>query len=345
MATPAEYVALSQSAYIGPKSKDSPAGWTRIAESTVTPGNQGSANGYFGAAFRNNQTGEIVVANRGSRGTLEGLRQDWGGSDIKIAAQGTLGIPDAFDDARAFASEIDFANPDAVITYTGHSLGGAEAQVQAAVTNGKAVTFGAPGVAFAVSKDQAAAASNNVVNYVLPGDLVGMSGTHIGQTVMILPSGPTAIKDGIVLAVSAAVGGPLGLLVAALGLVGANHPLGNYAQALASTSAAASSSDAGGGGGGKPAARLTDMHVCPMVTGVVPHVGGPILGPGAPNVLIGGLPAARVGDMVTCVGPPDTVLMGSAKVLICGQPAARMGDMTAHGGTIVIGMPTVLIGG
>ena len=84
-------------------------------------------------------------------------------------------------------------------------------------------------------------------------------------------------------------------------------------------------------------------HEVPLVTGVVPHVGGPIVGPGAPNVLIGGLPAARVGDMATCVGPPDTVLMGSFKVLIGGQPAARMGDMTAHGGTIVFGMPTVLI--
>lgn len=345
MTAPADYVALSQSAYIGPGSSDSPAGWSRIAESVVTPGNQGSANGYFGVAFRNDQTGEIVIANRGSRATLEGLQKDWGGSDIQILAQGKLGIPKAFDDAARFAGDVQDLNPGAHITYTGHSLGGAHAQVQAAVNNGKAVTFGAPGVAFAVSKDQAAAASGNVVNYVLPGDLVGMSGTHIGQTAMILPSGPTAIKDGIVLAVATTVGGPLGLLVAALGLVGANHPLGNYAQALGSMSASAGASAAGGGGGGKPAARLTDIHVCPMVTGVVPHVGGPILGPGAPTVLIGGLPAARVGDLVTCVGPPDTVLMGSTKVFICGQPAARMGDMTAHGGTIVVGMPTVLIAG
>ena len=95
----------------------------------------------------------------------------------------------------------------------------------------------------------------------------------------------------------------------------------------------------------KPAARITDMHVCPMVTGVVPHVGGPILPPGAVTVLIGNLPAARLGDMATCVGPPDSIVMGSATVLICGMPAARMGDMTAHGGSIVLGMPTVLIGG
>ena len=95
---------------------------------------------------------------------------------------------------------------------------------------------------------------------------------------------------------------------------------------------------------GQPAARLTDMHVCPMVTGVVPHVGGPIIAPGAPTVLIGGLPAARVGDLVTCVGPPDTIVLGSFTVLIGGQPAARMGDLTAHGGTIILGCPTVLIG-
>lgn len=95
---------------------------------------------------------------------------------------------------------------------------------------------------------------------------------------------------------------------------------------------------------GAPAARVTDMHVCPMVTGVVPHVGGPILPAGEPTVLIGGMPAARVGDMCTCVGPPDSIIMGSTTVLIGGMPAARMGDSTAHGGTIVAGQPTVLIG-
>jgi uncharacterized Zn-binding protein involved in type VI secretion len=82
-----------------------------------------------------------------------------------------------------------------------------------------------------------------------------------------------------------------------------------------------------------------------MVTGVVPHVGGPITGPGAPTVLIGGLPAAHVGDLATCVGPPDTIVKGSMKVLIGGTPAARMGDLTAHGGVIVLGYPTVLIEG
>ena len=95
----------------------------------------------------------------------------------------------------------------------------------------------------------------------------------------------------------------------------------------------------------KPAARITDMHVCPMVTGVVPHVGGPILPPAAVTVLIAGLPAARATDMCLCVGPPDVIAMGSTTCLISGLPAARMGDMTAHGGAIVVGCPTVLIGG
>lgn len=95
-----------------------------------------------------------------------------------------------------------------------------------------------------------------------------------------------------------------------------------------------------------PAARLTDMHVCPMVTGVVPHVGGPISGPGAPTVLIMSLPAARVTDLCVCVGPPDVIVMGSATVLIMNLPAARLTSQCAHGGVVVgPGAPTVLIGG
>ena len=94
-----------------------------------------------------------------------------------------------------------------------------------------------------------------------------------------------------------------------------------------------------------PAARLTDMHVCPLVTGVVPHVGGPIVAPGEPTVLIGFLPAARVTDMAVCVGPPDMIAMGSTSVMIGFLPAARIGDITAHGGTIVLGEFTVMIGG
>ena len=93
------------------------------------------------------------------------------------------------------------------------------------------------------------------------------------------------------------------------------------------------------------AARVGDMHVCPLVNGVVPHVGGPVMPPGTPNVLIGGTPAATVGNMCTCTGPPDIIAKGSATVLIGGKPAARMGDTTAHGGTIVAGYPTVIIGG
>jgi uncharacterized Zn-binding protein involved in type VI secretion len=96
------------------------------------------------------------------------------------------------------------------------------------------------------------------------------------------------------------------------------------------------------------AARITDLHVCPMMTpGVppVPHVGGPVVGPGAPTVLIGNMPAAVMGDSCVCVGPPDTIIKGSATVLIGGKPAARMGDSTAHGGQIALGCPTVIIGG
>ena len=93
------------------------------------------------------------------------------------------------------------------------------------------------------------------------------------------------------------------------------------------------------------AARVTDMHTCPMVTVLVPHVGGPILPPGMPTVLIGSLPAARVSDMAVCVGPPDVIALGSFTVLIGSLPAARLGDMTAHGGVIVMGCPNVIIGG
>lgn len=96
---------------------------------------------------------------------------------------------------------------------------------------------------------------------------------------------------------------------------------------------------------GQLAARLTDMHVCPMCNGPVPHVGGALIPPATPTVLIGNLPAAKVGDMGVCVGPPNTVIKGSATVLISGMPAARMGDNLAHGGNIVIGFPMVLIGG
>ncbi len=97
---------------------------------------------------------------------------------------------------------------------------------------------------------------------------------------------------------------------------------------------------------GLPAARIGDMHVCPMATPAVPpipHVGGPVT-VGCPTVMIGGMPAARMGDMCTCVGPPDMIAKGSPITLIGGVPSARLGDLTAHGGSIVLGAPTVLIG-
>ena len=97
-----------------------------------------------------------------------------------------------------------------------------------------------------------------------------------------------------------------------------------------------------------PAARINDMHVCPMVTpGVppIPHVGGPVIGPGCPTVMIGKMPAAVMGDNCVCVGLPDSIIKGSATVMIGGKPAARMGDSTTHGGSIVLGCMTVMIGG
>lgn len=97
-----------------------------------------------------------------------------------------------------------------------------------------------------------------------------------------------------------------------------------------------------------PAARITDFHQCPMQTPApvpIPHVGGPIYGPGEPTVLIGGLPAARVGDMCVCTGPPDSIVQGSTTVMIGGMPAARVGDATAHGGNIMLGDFSVIIGG
>ena len=96
------------------------------------------------------------------------------------------------------------------------------------------------------------------------------------------------------------------------------------------------------------AARLTDMHACPMATPGLPpilHVGGPVIGPGVSTVLIGKLPAAVLGDSAACAGPPDVIVNGSTTVMIGGRSAARVGDITAHGGSIVMGCPTVLIGG
>ncbi|MFA9371106.1 MAG: PAAR domain-containing protein [Labilibaculum antarcticum] len=94
---------------------------------------------------------------------------------------------------------------------------------------------------------------------------------------------------------------------------------------------------------GKPIATMGSMHMCPMCSGLVPHVGGPISGPGAPNVLINGKPAALMGDMCVCVGPPDVVAQGNPSVLINGVPVVCQGDMTAHGGIVMSGEPNILI--
>jgi uncharacterized Zn-binding protein involved in type VI secretion len=92
-----------------------------------------------------------------------------------------------------------------------------------------------------------------------------------------------------------------------------------------------------------PAARIGDMHTCPLFDGPKPHVGGPVT-MGCPTVMVGGMPAARVGDMALCAGAPDAIAIGSFTVLIGGMPAARLGDMTAHGGAVTVGHPQVMIG-
>lgn len=93
-----------------------------------------------------------------------------------------------------------------------------------------------------------------------------------------------------------------------------------------------------------PIATLGSMHVCPMYSGTVPHVGGPVVGPGTPNILINGKPAAIMGDKCTCVGPPDVIAQGAPSVFFNGIPVACIGDMTAHGGVITSGEPNVVIG-
>ena len=94
-----------------------------------------------------------------------------------------------------------------------------------------------------------------------------------------------------------------------------------------------------------PGARVSDIHVCPLFSGIVPHIGGPILPPGGVPTFINMLPAARLGDMATCVGPPDAIMAGSISVLIGKKPAARMFDACAHGGLVMWGSLNVLIGG
>lgn len=236
MATPSENALLSEAAYAGPDNaaNAAPPGWTWVAQSTPAGGtSQGSPNGYFGVAYVNNATGEVVVANRGSRANLEGLKQDWGGSDVGIARQSGKHIPKAFDDAEDFAKEVRLQFPDHPLSFTGHSLGGAEAQVQAARLDkgSNAVTFGAPGARFAVNSDQAAAAQPFVTNYALPGDPVAMRGDHVGQVVHLEPGAAEKAKDVAAVVAGALIGGPLGLLVAALGIA-ATHMMSFYETAI-----------------------------------------------------------------------------------------------------------------
>lgn len=93
-----------------------------------------------------------------------------------------------------------------------------------------------------------------------------------------------------------------------------------------------------------PVATIGSIHVCPMCSGSTPHVGGPITGPGSPNILVNNKPAALMGDMCTCVGPPDVIVQGAPNVFFNGVPVVCQGDLTAHGGVITVGEPTVIIG-
>ncbi len=211
MATTEDYLALSGAAYGSPGSEDgnAPEGWVKIDQSDVEDGHEGSSHGYYAVAYQNTESGEIVIANRGSRPSLDGLKEDWGETDVAIARQDKDNIPEAFHEGQSFAERVVAEHPGTKITTTGHSLGGAHAQVQAAALGLNAVTFGAPGVRFAVSDAAADAAADNIVNYVLPGDFVGASGDHIGRTVPIFPSGTGAATTATMVAAAAAVGGAI----------------------------------------------------------------------------------------------------------------------------------------
>lgn len=334
MATPQENAALSDAVYGGPGNTQAPAGWRLIRESPRAPGNEGSPNGYYGAAFQNEQTGEIVIANRGSRMSGEGLRQDWAGSDVQIARQNPDDVPEAFNDARNFADSVQTENPGAPVSYTGHSLGGAEAQYQAATLGGNATTFGAPGVRFAVSDEQARAAEGRVTNFVLPGDPVPLSGQHVGQTVMLTPSGGTIAKDIAAVGIGLAVGGLVGLVIALAG-VAATHMLGNYIDALA----------------GMAMPPMPSVSVAPFQSRMGDPIacvlhGAGVITTGFPTVLVGGQPAARMTDLCPCLTIiPNAIAKGSMTVLIGGLPAARLGDLTTHGPAVAFGLPTVMTGG
>jgi uncharacterized Zn-binding protein involved in type VI secretion len=231
------------------------------------------------------------------------------------------------------------------MSFTGHSLGGGEAQVQAARLDqgARATTFGAPGTAFAVTDAQAQAADGLVTNYAMPGDPVAAHGQHIGDRVVLSPSGSTIVKNLAVLAATAAVAfvAPvLAPLVAILGLAGANHPMGNYIAALPSLSLPSITLP------NIPLPSLPRMQARMLDPLLCPSCGAGLIKFGMPNVLVMGQPAARMGDPTLCLEiVPGFVTLGSMTVTIGGQPAARLLDVAGHGGAITFGALTVHTGG
>jgi hypothetical protein len=265
----------------------------KVDESGPASGPGASPNGYYGAAYWNSQTHEIVVANRGSRLSGAGWNEDWTGSDKFIAAQGALGVPPAFQESEQFAEQVRDKFPNVPVSYTGHSLGGAEAQFQAANSGGSAVTFGAPGAAFAVKSTNGA----KVTNYVLPGDIVGMRGNHVGAAPYITPSLATLGKDVVSLGIAGLAGPLLGPLIAAAGLAYSNHPLANYAAAL--KSADDDSSSPSGGGGPLQVINATNLIVC---TGC--PVPLPLTVTSQPNVECQSQLCATIADCIPIVNVP-----------------------------------------
>lgn len=344
MASEIEYGKLAKAVYGGPGKTSVPT--EMQAEWEILPEKLYTDNGYYGQAFRNKTTNEIVVASRGSRTPGdEGSCTDWIESDLVGIGGGNLNkllgmkpnIPGTFKDARELAAAVKGKYPGAKITLTGHSKGAAEAEFAAGVLDRGmgAVTFASPGAAFVLSPKQIAAARPFIRNYSLTGDWVPTVGRHVGSDALLDPTMSQAVKSAVFNILLPAALGPLGWLVGKILDAAFIHPMANYLGAMMQNPAF---------GGGPLQARVTDMHVCPMVTGLVPHVGGPITA-GCPTVFVGMLAAARILDAATCAGPPDAIAKGSATVFIGGMSAARLGDMTAHGGVITTGMPTVFTGG
>ena len=351
MATDFEFGQLAEAVYGGPGGTGVPDGmqdkWEVLKDGDGDDVEMHTDNGYFGQAFRNKETNEIVIASRGSRRPgSDGSYVDWVETDIKQIGVGTFGltnnIPGTFKDSAAFAKEVNRKFPDSKISFTGHSKGGAEAEYAAGAFDqgSQAVTFASPGAAFALSKSDIAKSRDFIKNYSLPGDWVPTVGNHVGSDIKLDPTGSQSIKN-FIFNTALPVLGPLGWLIGKVLDAALIHPMGNYLDAMI---ACGMNGISGGGGGGMPQARILDMHTCPMVTGLVPHVGG-LLAMGEFTVFVGNLPAGRITDTAICVGPPDMIAMGSGTVYIGNLPAARMGDMTVHGGVITVGCPTVLTGG